>query len=210
MRTVGQVLRDERLRKGFTTNQVEKATKIRAKFITRLEADDYQNLPAAPYIQGFIKNYSDFLGLRNQTMLALFRRQFTQKEKFKGNQIEEPITQSSWQITPNKVILGIVIAVITAFALYFYYQYQALHTPPPLLVESPKGDEVVSVETFPVYGKTDSDATITINNEPILVKEDGKFYKDMPVHPGSNTFVVKSRSRVGEETVVTRRVTRTP
>lgn len=48
MRTVGQLLKESRKEKGFTLDQVEKATKIRVKFLTCLETDDYQKLPGAP------------------------------------------------------------------------------------------------------------------------------------------------------------------
>lgn len=210
MRTVGQLLKDARLVKGFTLEQVEKATKIRYKFLTAIEADDFQKLPAFPYIQGFIKNYSDFVGLRSPTMLALFRRQYTLKERQKREHIEEPLTQSSWQITPNKVIFVLVVGLIIGFFSYFYAQYRALHAKPPLEVEHPSESGVVVEDTIAVYGQTDPDATITINQEAALVKEDGKFYKDVTLNPGENTLVIEAVSRRGIKTTLTRKVSRAP
>jgi|SRR3989344_7018326 len=208
MRTVGQLLKEARIAKGFTLEQVEKATKIRAKFLTAIENDDYQKMPAVPYIQGFIKNYSDFLSLRSTTILALFRRQFTQKNAQKKASIEAPLTESSWKITPNKVIMVLIIILIAGLFSYFYFQYNALHTPPPLMVENPKEDIVTRDEAVAVFGKTDKDATLTINNEPILIKDDGKFYKDVALTIGNNTLVIEATTRVGEKTSVTRQVTR--
>lgn len=208
MRTVGQLFKEERLKKGFTLEQVEKATKIRLKFLEAIEDDDYKKMPASPYIQGFVKNYSDFLGLKSHTILALFRRQFTLKERQRKERLEEPLTESRWRITPNKVMLVAVILLIIALFSYFYTQYHALHTPPPLTLESPKEEVVTKEETVAVFGSTDPDATVTINSEPILVKDDGKFYKDVSLTIGGNTLVVEATSRVGEKSMVTRRITR--
>lgn len=209
MRTVGQLLKEERLKKGFSLEQIETATKIRAKFLTALENDDYFKLPAVPYIQGFVKNYSDFLGLRSSTILALFRRQFIQKKSEQKN-MDAPLTETEWQLTPNKVIVFLVFILVGSLFFYFYSQYRQLHTPPPLVVESPPDDLVTEKAEISVYGKTDKDATLTINNEPVLVKEDGKFFKDFPVTVGNNTLVIEATTRVGKKTAVTRRITRTP
>lgn len=208
MKTVGQLLKEERLKAGFTLEQVERATRIRRKFLSAIEEDDYPKMPASPYTQGFIKNYSEFLGLGSHTILALFRRQFLNKEGQKKEVVEEPLTRSPWRITPNKVIALLVLILIAGLFYYFYTQYQALHRPPPLTIESPEEEQVVSQETVPVFGDTDHDATLTINGEPVLIKEDGKFYKDIPLNLGGNTLTIEARSRVGERTVVTRHVTR--
>ncbi len=210
MRTVGQIFQDERFKKGFTLEQIEKATKIRAKFLTALEKENFNEMPALPYIQGFIRNYSEFLGLRSETMLALFRRQYMRREVEKKQPLEEPLTSSSWQMTPNKVVVGLVILLIVSLFSYFYHQYNLLHRPPPLLVENPKDEVVSKNETVAVFGKTDPDATLTINNEPILIKEDGKFYKDINLSIGNNTLVIEATSRIGEKTSITRRITRSP
>ncbi len=210
MRTVGQLLQEERLKKGFSIPQIEKETKIRAKYLTALEADDYRIIPSLPYAQGFIKNYSEFLGLRSTTILAIFRRQYIAKEKEKLHEIiEEPLTRSYW-ITRNKVMIVLVGILIVALFSYFYIQYKALHAPPPLMIEQPQDALVVVKEEIAVFGKTDPDATLLINNEPVLVKEDGKFYKDVPLSVGVNTLVVESTSRVGEKSAKTLRITRAP
>lgn len=210
MRTVGTLLKEERLRKNLTLAQVEKATRIREKFLTAIETDSYKNMPALPYIQGFIRNYSTFLGLRATTILAIFRRQYIQKEKEQSAAIEEPLTESSWQITPNKVLFMVAILIIGLIVTYFYGQFKALHAPPPLTLEAPKEDVVTREEEIAILGNTDPDATLTINNEPILVKEDGKFYKDIPLTVGQNTLVIEATSRVGEKTTVVKQITRAP
>lgn len=209
MHTVGQLLKEERVKKGFSLDQVEKATKIRRKFLEAIEKDEYRDIPASPYVQGFIKNYSDFLGLRSHTLLALLRRQLQEKKGMQAR-IEEPLTPSSWRLTPNKAILALVILLVGALFSYFYWQYQLLHAPPPLVVENPKDELVTKDLEVAVYGKTDPDVSLTINHEPVVVKKDGKFYKNIELTEGSNTISVEATTRVGEKSTVVRRVTKLP
>lgn len=209
MRTVGQLLKEERLKKNFTLEQVEKATKIRRKYLESIETDNFKKMPSSPYVQGFIKNYSDYLGLRSHTVLALFRRQFLENQR-KVATVEEPLIQSPARITPNKVILTFLVLLVISLFSYFYRQYQLLHQPPPLTVEQPHDELVTKKELIAVFGDTDPDATLTINNEPLIVKEDGKYYKDIPLTIGNNTLSVEATSRIGEKTLVIRRITRLP
>lgn len=208
MRTIGQIVKEERLKKGFTLVQVEAATKIRTKFLAAIEADDFKTIPASPYIQGFVKNYSDFLGLPTTTIMALLRRQLKEQERQNRALIEEPLTESGWKITPNKVIFTAVVVLVGTLLTYFFSQYRALHASPPLTVESPAADKVTKDETLAVFGKTDHDATLTINKEPVLVKDDGMFYKDIVLTVGTNTLIIEATSRVKEKTTIVRRITR--
>lgn len=209
MRTVGQILKEERLKKNFSLEQVERATKIRAKYLRAIESDDFAKMPTSPYIQGFIKNYSDYLGLRSTTILALFRRQFLENRK-KSDLVEEPLIESSSRLTPNKVILALLVFLVMGMGGYFYRQYRILHEPPPLTVESPKDELVTKEDVVAMFGDTDIDATLTLNGEPLIIKDDGKFYKDVLLNIGNNTLTVEAVSRVGEKTTVVRRVTRLP
>ncbi len=210
MRTVGQILKEARIAKNMTLADVEKATKVRSKFLAALEDDDYKKMPELPYIQGFLKIYSDFLGLKTHTILAIFRRQYTRRDKNEKEIIEAPLENQPWQITPNKVIFAAVVLLVIGLFAYVYTQYQLLHTPPPLIVEQPSHEAIVTTDTIAVFGKTDKDATLTINNQPILVDDNGKFYKDIDLNPGKNTIMIEATSRVGEKSQVVRIVTRTP
>ncbi|KKU81103.1 MAG: Helix-turn-helix domain-containing protein [Candidatus Gottesmanbacteria bacterium GW2011_GWA1_47_8] len=81
MKTVGSIFREAREKKHLTLEHVERATKIRKKFLSDIERDDYENLPSAAYAKGFVKNYSDFLGLDAASVLAYFRRQTEEVSK---------------------------------------------------------------------------------------------------------------------------------
>ena len=75
MKTVGCILKEARIAKKLTLADVEKVTKIRAKFLDAIEQDAYQLLPSPIYAKGFVKNYGEYLGLESTRVMAFFRRQ---------------------------------------------------------------------------------------------------------------------------------------
>ncbi len=68
--TLGEFLRTERQRRGLTIEQTASATKIGLKILRHLEADEYADLPALPFVRGFVRNYGKFLGLDGEKLLA--------------------------------------------------------------------------------------------------------------------------------------------
>lgn len=61
--SVGQALRDARLKKNLTVEDVGRATKIRAARIVDLENDDYTRFPNITYARSFLLLYAKFIGV---------------------------------------------------------------------------------------------------------------------------------------------------
>ena len=60
---VGQALREARLKKNLSVEEVSRATKIRAARIVDLENDDYMRFPNITYARSFLVLYAKFLGV---------------------------------------------------------------------------------------------------------------------------------------------------
>jgi hypothetical protein len=73
---IGNSLREARMRQGLDYNQVELATKIRAKYIRALEEEQFEVLPSGTYIKGFLRSYADFLGLDGQLYVDEYSSRF--------------------------------------------------------------------------------------------------------------------------------------
>lgn len=63
MSDVGNILYEARKKKGVDLSQVELDTNIEKSYIEALEHEDYKKIPAEAYIIGFLRNYSEYLGL---------------------------------------------------------------------------------------------------------------------------------------------------
>jgi hypothetical protein len=71
--TIGQKLRDARTDRGLELSDVERATKIRLKFLEAMEEDRWNELPAPVYARGFLDIYARYLGLDHQALLDEYR-----------------------------------------------------------------------------------------------------------------------------------------
>ena len=85
--TIGETLRKARTERGVELSEVERATKIRAKFLEAMEEDRWGALPAPVYARGFLDIYAHYLGLDQQALLDEYR------QTVEGEQ-HEPIPQS--------------------------------------------------------------------------------------------------------------------
>ncbi len=70
--TLGEFLRNERELRGITIEQVASATKVGVRTLHALEADHYSELPARPYIRGFLTAYCRFIGLDPKEIRSRF------------------------------------------------------------------------------------------------------------------------------------------
>src|ERR1051326_5639459 len=83
--TLGEFLRQERERRGVTIEQVASATKINVRLLHSLEADHYADLPAKPFVRGFVTSYARFVGLNPREILTRFGDFIDQKAHDRPN-----------------------------------------------------------------------------------------------------------------------------
>lgn len=60
---IGEKLRKARLEKGITFDDVVKDTKIRTRYLQALEEENWDVFPGNVYLKGFLRTYSNYLGL---------------------------------------------------------------------------------------------------------------------------------------------------
>lgn len=82
---------------------------------------------------------------------------------------------------------------------------------PTLNITAPADNMVTNTETITVTGTTSdatsSPVTVTVNEEPVEVQENGNFSKEITLEPGANTITVVAKDAAGKNTTVTRHVT---
>lgn len=208
MKTVGVMLKEARIAKGLTLQHVEQATKIREKFLLGIEADDFGRLPSLSYAKGFIRNYAEYLGIPSELVMAFFRRQTEESTRSsllpKG--VSDPLNTSFLQLTPGRFIGLLVTGLFVVFLFYFGSQYRNISRTPLLQLTSPADQSIVTQERVVVEGRTDPDATVTINGVSTIIRDDGRFYELVPVVLGVNKLSIIATSKFGKTTTITREV----
>ena len=69
------MLRDAREVRALSLAEVERDTKIRAKYIAAFEDNKLADLPGPVYARGFLRNYASYLGLDPQQVIDLFEEE---------------------------------------------------------------------------------------------------------------------------------------
>ncbi|MEC0203100.1 helix-turn-helix domain-containing protein [Paenibacillus lautus] len=69
MSELGQQLREARLQKGMSLDDVQEMTKIRKRYLEAIEAGDYKVLPGSFYVRAFIKTYAEAVGIDPDELL---------------------------------------------------------------------------------------------------------------------------------------------
>src|SRR3989344_3249279 len=190
MKRVGQILKEERLRRKLTLDDIEKYTKIRRKVLEALEEGDYSKLPAETFVKGFIKNYGEFLNLPTSSLLAVFRREFTKQANIEKRQ--PPRLKLSLSLTPNLTIASIFSVGIVVLLIYLIFQYVSLAAAPQLVIDSPQNNQKVTQNEVEVVGKTDPDANLEINDERVPLDQEGNFKILIKLSSGENKINISS------------------
>ncbi|MBI3244790.1 MAG: DUF4115 domain-containing protein [Chloroflexi bacterium] len=70
LEALGATLRAAREARGWTLEEVERATRIRARYLAALESGDINSLPSPLQARGFLRNYAGHLGLNPEQTLT--------------------------------------------------------------------------------------------------------------------------------------------
>lgn len=185
MKKVGQVFKQERKEKDLTLDQIVDKIKVPLSFLRALEDEDYQQLPEGLYPSLYVRKYANFLELDEEKMLAFFRRDYIKKEESKKLSLSSFAWGQKWV---KYVGVGFIISI---FLMYLGYQYWTYVRPPGVkinLVNSPEQGNVLK-------GKTNPQATLKINEEVVLLNDDGTF--TYPVSQGRKEFQIEVISPSG-------------
>ena len=78
---IGSSLRGARMRQGLELSEVERETRIRAKYLGALEDERFDVLPGDAYAKGFLRTYADYLGLDAQRFVDEYKTRFAPEEE---------------------------------------------------------------------------------------------------------------------------------
>src|SRR6188472_836654 len=78
---IGGSLREARLKRGLTPADVQKAIRIRDRYLQALEEERWELLPGDAYVKGFLRTYADYLGLDGNLYVEEYNSRFAQPDE---------------------------------------------------------------------------------------------------------------------------------
>ncbi len=211
MKSVGQLLHQARKEHQLTISELARITKIGPEYLTAIEADRFDRLPSATFTKGFITNYAKAVGVDPAKAQAIFRRDFdfNRQGKIIPRGMTNPLKNPSRFYNPKTTTLAIGLIVAILVGLYIANQLFTFTQAPTITLTSPT-QEIISGPMIHISGKTTTDATITVNNQPIATNASGEFSTTLDLPPGDHTLIIKSQSRDGKTRTLTRFITVEP
>jgi cytoskeleton protein RodZ len=131
LETVGQDLRAARQRRGDDLATVSRYLKIRKDHLEALEEDRFESLPGRTYAVGFVRAYSDYLGLDPVQCVERFKREIAGR----GGELPAGGTFSP-EIEERRLPHGWVVIAAVVVAVILYGAYHLAMTADSLLKTS--------------------------------------------------------------------------
>jgi cytoskeleton protein RodZ len=105
---IGNSLREARLRQGLDFPELEQATKIRGKYLRAIEDEQFDILPGQTYVKGFLRTYSEYLGLDGQLYVDEYNSRYIPGDE------ETPLRAQSKSVGRNPRVESSVVLVALA------------------------------------------------------------------------------------------------
>lgn len=116
---VGTMLRETRLKKGEDLADIARKLCIRKVHLQAIEDSNYDAIPEAPYGQGFVRSYADYLGLNAVRMAQLFKEETDANTHKEDIYVLEP--QAEATVPNRKYILLSLLAIAVVYGAWLFY-----------------------------------------------------------------------------------------
>lgn len=119
MESFGETLLKTRERFGIDLDEAERMTSISRQYIEALESENVDVFPGEPYLVGFLRNYSEYLGLDAKHMISLYRAKKIQEAPIPEGLLHEPKNEKTVPI-----IISIIVILLIAGGIFGWFLYK--------------------------------------------------------------------------------------
>lgn len=180
--------------------------KIHRKFLEGIENNNYSQFNTYFQAQGFVQNYLQFLEINVSDYLPRWRKEYFDEfshEIENTRKYYQPKKKRvyNFSLTLTSILYIISGSLVLGFLIWAFISYQSLLSLPKLEITSPRSNDVVEADLIDVFGKTDQDAVLKINNEKLTIQTDGNFSTSLKLSEGINNFKFSATNPYGKESV---------
>ena len=122
MTELGTRLKEARLQKGYSLEDLQEITKIQKRYLVGIEEGNYTSMPGSFYVRAFIKQYSEAVGLDPNEILQQYQNdipasqvsevaQSFSKSHNRRNLVKTTSSNKMMEAVP-KIIVGLFVVVI--------------------------------------------------------------------------------------------------
>jgi len=126
MHKVGEKLKDARMAKGYTLDDLQQITKIQKRYLTAIEDGRLEVLPGDFYARAFIKQYAEVVGLDGGQLVEEYRDSTGRDTNRKKRQSTETYSRLSsdkngaWETIKTSLPMILIIVLILSIIVSIY------------------------------------------------------------------------------------------
>jgi len=210
--SLGEILSEIIMEKGITLDKLADLTNIPKRYLVAITENDVKNIPAAPYVRGYITKICTVLEIDPAPIIQAYK-----KTILKTSGKEDFLPKNRFAFTKhyknNWLVVAVIIATIVVVIQVFINQhiFANFFGIPSIEINIPERESNSPfLETrdqfFTIQGRINPQDSITINNEAAPVNEEGVFTKEVLLNTGLNTFEIKAQRPLGRETIIVREI----
>lgn len=194
--------------RGLTPNQLIEVTDIAPSYVRAILDEQYELLPAAPYVRGYVKKLADALRLDFETLWEQYQReadikQAGQTDRLPTNRFALP------SFSKRRLLLTLVVIIALAIAIPRVADFLGA---PVIEVRSPSANNITTTsDRITLEGWVENlEDKVLINDQEITVGADGVFRIEVPLERGINMFTFSAQRFLGRKNTVERTVIYAP
>jgi len=196
-KSLKDILREQMQAKGLTPQKLRQQTGIAERYISALVEGNAKNLPAAPYVRGYLIKLASMLDLDDKELWELYLREGTVKSSGPEDRMPEnrfALRRINKRAVISAVVAGLVVVYLAMNANRFLGR-------PELTITSPGAETFVSTaNVVTIAGAINPRDVLAINGEEIPVDANGQFSKEYSLEPGLNNIVISAENPIAHRT----------
>ncbi|MDD5294498.1 MAG: helix-turn-helix domain-containing protein, partial [Patescibacteria group bacterium] len=199
---VAEELIKRRQEKNLNLKDVAKKLNIKHEYLEALENGEYAKLPAGVYGKNFLREYAVYLGLDSRKLLKELEADRSFGGAARGKEIfsQQVVKKHNFLVVPKIVRSFVIIIVVLALFVYLGFCLKKIISPPMLLIIEPLDNSVTNNNFVVVFGKTEPEAQVEINGEPVALNpgENESFFTErINLKLGLNTITITAQKKYG-------------
>lgn len=168
-------------------------TKIQKRYLERLEAGEFEKLPPAVYVKGFVQKWAQACSADYQDILLQFYRENKIIVRSRPNMGIMGIAPSSFIITSKHIISAVIFSIIAGVFIYFLLIQSSISNVAQIEIFEPS--EFNSVHNGPsIHFKASikNADNVFINDTEFVLPEGDMLEYDYSLNAGINTITIRA------------------
>lgn len=192
--TIADKLKNFRNHKEISAELLAKKLNIPLKYILFLESGQHDSLPGDIYVRAWLKKIANFYEINANELLLDYQLEKKIVNKISSGAEAKNNKQINF-LTPRFIRWSIIWLVMGSLFVYLTYEIVNIIAPPDLQIISPSNNLKTKDLSVEIVGQTQAEAQLNINDELVVLDQDGRFKKTVNLTVGLNTLEISAKNK---------------